>query len=147
MVEAKLEDIAVAGNSSEFLMLLSTHDGDIIPISIGQAEAISIALGKSKENFPRPLTHDLMQSMLTMLDAKVKRIEISELRTHTDGSGTYYARIVLENRGIEVDIDARPSDAVALAVRAQAPIFIADEVVEKYALTDDIPSGSGGFQA
>lgn len=79
-----------------------------------------------KEKPPRPLTPDLLLSVMEMLQAKLKRVEIVDLR-----DGTFYARLILEHRGIELEVDARPSDAMALALRAGAPILVAEEVVEK----------------
>lgn len=131
MVRAKLEDITVAGDGSAFMVLLSTEKAEIIPIVIGPLEAMSIAAGRSKENYPRPLTHDLMFSVLDILNASIKRIEISEL-TET----TFYAKLMIENRGIEFEIDCRSSDALALAVRRDIPIFVSESVIEKAGLTD-----------
>jgi hypothetical protein len=74
----------------------------------------------------RPMTHDLITDMLEELDAEVTRITVTELRENT-----FYARITLERNGAEIEIDSRPSDAIALAVRAEAKIFAADEVIEE----------------
>ena len=141
MVKATLSDIAVASDGSYFLMLLSTDGGDIVPISIDPLQAQAIVIGQSHEKFERPLTHDLLLSVIEMLDAKLKRIEIPSLE-----AGIYYSRLVLEAKGIEYDIDARPSDAVALAVRGDVDLFIAEEVIEQVGMTDDF-GGSGGVEA
>ncbi len=142
MIEAVLEDVAVAGDGSQFIVLLKAKDeeGSIVPIWIGALEAMSIVAGRGGE-FPRPMSHDLMLSMLEMLDAKVVRIEVTDI-----SEGTFYARLVVENRGVEFDIDARPSDALALAVRVDAPLYIAEKVVKQTAMTD-FPSGAGGAEA
>jgi uncharacterized protein len=131
MVRAKLEEITVSGDNSAFMVLLSTEKNDVIPIVIGPLEAMSIAAGRSSETYPRPLTHDLMFSMLDIFNATLKRIEITEL-----SENTFYAKLIIDNRGIEFEIDSRSSDALALAVRRDIPIFIADSVVEKAGLTD-----------
>ncbi|CAN5888196.1 bifunctional nuclease family protein [soil metagenome] len=141
MIKATLEDIAVASDGSYFLMLLSTGDGDIVPISIDPLQAQAIVIGQTHEKFERPLTHDLLLSVIEMLDASLKRIEITDLQ-----DGVYFSRLVLEAKGIEYDIDARPSDAMALAVRSEVDMFIAEAVVEQAAMTDDF-GGSGGVEA
>jgi bifunctional DNase/RNase len=78
---------------------------------------------------PRPMTHDLMTELLSQLDAQVIRITVTELRENT-----FYARITVQQDGSEIEIDSRPSDAIALAVRADAPIFAADQVIEESAI-------------
>ena len=141
MVKAELEEIAVAGEGNQFLMLLKTEQDDYIAMTIDGLQAQSIITGRMKEKFPRPLTHDLMLSVLEMLSATLLRVEVTDLNDHT-----YFARLVLESRGIEIEIDARPSDALALAVRTNAEIFIAEHVVEEAAMTDDF-SGPGTAEA
>ena len=135
LVEAVLEDVAVAGNGEFFIVLLKTEAGEFVPITIGHLEALSILAGRSAEPPERPLSHDLMLSGLELLGATVKRIEVTELVTSESG-GTFYGRVVLENRGIELELDARPSDALALAVRTGAQIWVAQEVVEQVGLSD-----------
>jgi hypothetical protein len=143
MVRAELEDIAVASDGSYYLILLKTESGEFIPITIDALQAQAIVRGKLKESFPRPMTHDLMLSIIEMLNASIKRIEITDL-----AHDTFYARLILDNRGIEFDIDARPSDALALAVRIDVPLYVSKEVIEKASLKDDLASGgSGGFEA
>ena len=132
MIKAKLEDIAVASDGSYFVMLLGTEAGEIVPISIDPVQAQSILIGHSKEKFERPLTHDLLLSVLEILGVDIKRIEITNL-----DDGVYFSKLVLESRGLEYEIDARPSDAMAVAVRTDAPLFIDEKVVEDNALTDD----------
>ena len=142
MVEAVLEDIAVAGEGSQFLVLLRTKDDEILPIVIDALQAMSIAAGRNKENsLGRPLTHDLMISALELCDAAVARVEITDLV-----DGTYYSMLILERQGVHFEVDARPSDALALAVRAGCPILVAQHVIEQNALTDDY-SDEGGFEA
>ena len=142
MIEAVLEDVAVAGDGSQFIVLLKAKDEDesIVAIWIGALEAMSIVAGRGGE-FPRPMSHDLMLSMLEMLDAEVVRVEVTDI-----ADGTFYARLIVENRGVEFEIDARPSDALALAVRVDAPLYIAEKVIEQTAMTD-FPSGAGGAEA
>lgn len=142
MIEAVLEDIAVAGEGNQFLVLLRTENDDVLPIVIDALQAMSIAAGRSEETLVgRPLTHDLMLSALRMFDANVARVEITDLV-----EGTYYSMLILERQGVNFEVDARPSDSLALAVRAKVPIFVAEHVIEQNALTDDY-SGGGGFEA
>jgi len=131
MLPATLKDIAVAVDGKSFIVLLETEDAAIVPISIGQNEALSIALARNGEHLERPQTHDLMLSMLELMDAKLKHIEVCDLKDHV-----FYGKLILEHRGIELDIDARPSDAMALAARQDVDIFIAKHVVDELAMAD-----------
>ncbi|CAA9582221.1 MAG: hypothetical protein AVDCRST_MAG86-3002 [uncultured Truepera sp.] len=135
MVEAVLEDVAVAGSGEFFILLLKTQAGEFVPITIGHLEAMSILAGRAQEKLARPLAHDLMLSGLELLGASLNRVEVTELLTTAEG-GTFYAKVVLDNRGIELELDARPSDALALAVRVGAPIWVAEAVVEQIGMTD-----------
>lgn len=141
MVPVELEDIAVSGDENQFLVLLRSGDGEILPIQIDAMQAISIAAGRTSERLERPLTHDLMVSVLQILDAKLARVEVTDLV-----DGTYYAMLVLERSGIHIEVDARPSDALALAVRTKSPIFVAKHVLEQSALKDEF-DGTGGAEA
>jgi bifunctional DNase/RNase len=142
MVEVHVDDIAISGEDNQFLVLLKSEQDDILPIVIDAVQAFSISMGRSGERHSRPLTHDLILSMLEMFDAEVSRIEITDLI-----QGTYYAMLVLERSGVHLEVDARPSDALALAVRVEAPIFVAEHVLEQNALTDDLSGGTEGFEA
>lgn len=135
MVEAVLEDVAVAGSGEFFVLLLKTSEGEYVPITVGHLEAMSILAGRNSEKVSRPLSHDLMLSALELLGASLNRVEVTELVTTSEG-GTFYGKVVLDNRGIELELDARPSDALALAVRTGAPIWIAESVVEQVGMSD-----------
>src|SRR5207342_3668456 len=112
------------------IVLLKTTDGNkFLPIWIGHAEAAAILMKLQSQAAPRPMTHDLLTDMLEQLDAQVVRITVTELR-----ESTFYASITVQQNGSEVEIDSRPSDAIALAVRAEAPIFAADDVIEESAI-------------
>jgi len=142
MVEVTLEDIAVSGeDGARFLVLLKAPGGELLPIVIDALQAVSIAAGRQAERPERPLTHDLLLSMLGMLDAEVTKVEVTDLV-----DGTFYAMVVLERQGVRLDVDARPSDALALAVRAKCPIYVAEHVLEASGLSDDV-GGKGGFEA
>jgi bifunctional DNase/RNase len=142
MVEAVVEDIAVSGEGSHFVVLLRTGDSDILPIVIDALQAMSIAAARMGEPPERPMTHDLLLSTVELLGAKVIRVEITDLV-----DGTYYGMLVLERQGMRFDIDARPSDALALAVRTSCPIMIARHVLTEHALTDEDLGEGGGFEA
>jgi bifunctional DNase/RNase len=112
------------------IVLLKTADGNkFLPIWIGHPEAAAILMKLQGASTPRPMTHDLVTSMLGELDAQVVRITVTELKENT-----FYASITVQQNGSEIEIDSRPSDAIALAVRADAPIFAAEEVIEESAI-------------
>ena len=107
------------------IVLLKTADGNkFLPIWIGHSEAAAILMKLQDATTPRPMTHDLLTEMLAQLEARVIRITVTELR-----DSTFYASITIQQDGTEIEVDSRPSDAIALAVRANAPIFAADQVI------------------
>lgn len=112
------------------IVLLKTADGNkFLPIWIGHPEAAAILMKLQSQAPPRPMTHDLLSDMLDQLGASIVRITVTELRENT-----FYAQITLQQDGGEIEIDSRPSDAIALAIRAEAPIFAADRVIEESAI-------------
>ncbi len=112
------------------IVLLKTAEGNkFLPIWIGHPEAAAILMKLQGATTPRPMTHDLVTEMLGQLEAKVTKIAVTELRDNT-----FYALITVVVDGSEVEIDSRPSDAIAIAVRADAPIFAADAVIEESAI-------------
>ena len=112
------------------IVLLKTADGNkFLPIWIGHPEAAAILMKLQGASTPRPMTHDLMSDVLEQLDARCERVAVTELRDNT-----FYASITVQQDGSEIEIDSRPSDAIALAVRAEAPIFAADDVIEESAI-------------
>ena len=112
------------------IVLLKTLDGNkFLPIWIGHPEAAAILMKLQGASTPRPMTHDLVTDILTELNARVSRIAVTELRENT-----FYAVITLQVNGSELEIDSRPSDALALAVRTSAPIFVADKVIDDSAI-------------
>jgi bifunctional DNase/RNase len=109
------------------IVLLKTSDENkFLPIWIGHPEAAAILMKLQGASPQRPMTHDLLTDLIAELDAEVTRITVTELRENT-----FYARITLERNGSEIEIDSRPSDAIAIAVRVEAKIFAADEVIEE----------------
>ena len=112
------------------IVLLKTTDGNtFLPIWIGHPEAAAILMKLQGANTPRPMTHDLVTDLLEKLDARVARITVTELQDNT-----FYALITVSVDGSEIEIDSRPSDAIALAVRSGAPIFAAEAVIEESAI-------------
>jgi uncharacterized protein len=112
------------------IVLLKTAEGNkFLPIWIGHPEAAAILMKLQSATTPRPMTHDLVTDMLEQLGAQVVRITVTELRENT-----FFAQITVQQDGSEIDVDSRPSDAIALAIRADAPIFAADEVIEESAI-------------
>ena len=109
------------------IVILKEIDGDgTLPIWIGLLEATAIASELEGIKFSRPMTHDLLKNMMDMVHVKVSKIEVCDLKDNT-----YYARINFEFNGKEMSIDARPSDAIALSLRLDAPIFVSEDVIKR----------------
>jgi len=133
LVEMVIESVRVHMLSNRHVVILKDTEGDrYLPIWIGAWEASAIAMRLQGLAAERPLTHDLFAAALDRLGVRVERVVINELTDET-----YHARIHLERDGVQVEVDARPSDALALAVRAEVPIFAADEVLAQAALAAD----------
>lgn len=127
MIEVVIASIRVSLMSQNRIVELREEGGDrVLPIWIGPYEAESITFQLQGVDVPRPLTHDLLKSVIESLGGEVLHILISGLEKQT-----YYARIVLDVDGDTVEIDSRPSDAIALAVRVNSPIYVADEVMDQ----------------
>jgi uncharacterized protein len=134
-VEAAIWTVAQTDQGN--VVLVRPKGSDLaVPIFIGQLETQSILIGMGGVEVPRPLTHDLVLSVLSSLRAEVSRIEIHDLR-----EGTFYARLILSVEGSEVLVDARPSDAIGIAVRAACPVFIAESVVEEAGISVNLVAG------
>ncbi len=108
------------------VILRDANNGVFLPIWVGIFEANAIALQMEKITTPRPMTHDLLKNLLTELDAKVEKIVINDLKDNT-----FFARIHLQRGDTRWNVDSRPSDAIALALRVDAEIFVEEEVLEK----------------
>ena len=133
LVEMQIESVRVHMLSNRHVVILKDNEGDrYLPIWIGAWEASAIAMRLQGLAAERPLTHDLFAAALDRLGVRVERVVISELTDET-----YHARIHLERDGVQVEVDARPSDALALAVRAEVQIFAADDVLAQAALAAD----------
>jgi bifunctional DNase/RNase len=112
------------------IVLLKTMEGNrFLPIWIGHSEAAAILMKLQNTAPPRPMTHDLVTDILSQLDAQVVQVAVTELRENT-----FFAQVTIRQDGSEIEIDSRPSDAIALAVRTDAPIYVADEVIDESAI-------------
>jgi bifunctional DNase/RNase len=130
MVEMTIYGVSFDLVGKQPIVLLKTADGNrYLPIWIGHPEAAAILMKLQDQPAPRPLTHDLLVNILAELDVEVLRVTVTELRENT-----FHASITVTQNGAELEIDSRSSDAIAVAVRAQAPIFVADEVIEESAI-------------
>ncbi len=137
MLEMVIDSIRVSLMNYQRVVILKVKDTNrYLPIWIGPSEADSIALKLQDVEVPRPMTHDLLKSVIVSLGATVSRVVVSELT-----NDTFYAKIVLSYDGTVMEVDSRPSDAIALAVRTNAPIFAQDEVVEKAGVQMDEETG------
>jgi len=127
VVELTIESIRVSLMNYQRVVILKEKESDrYLPIWIGPAEADAIAVRLQEVAVARPLTHDLLRSILDALGASIEYVLVNDL-----SNDTFFARIMLSVDGKSMEIDSRPSDAIALAVRAQAPIFADESVLEK----------------
>jgi bifunctional DNase/RNase len=136
-----LKEMKVAGitvdpfTNTPIVILKDLEEKDVLPIWIGLLEASSIATALENIQTPRPMTHDLLKNVLDSLGVKVIKIEVNDLRDNT-----YFALIHMEVDGKRLVIDSRPSDAIALALRVNAAIFVEESVIKKSAKEDVLES-------
>ncbi len=127
MVQCELVKIMITETADPQVIVLKEVGGErAFPILIGISEAIAIDRKIKGYEPARPLTHDLLASVLTSLGGTLERIEVSSLHENT-----FFAKLIVAQNGSSVEVDARPSDAIALAVRLDAPIFVAEEVINE----------------
>ncbi|KJL41441.1 MULTISPECIES: bifunctional nuclease family protein [Microbacterium] len=135
MVQVRVAGVALDASGQHVLLLKPVDqipgDGLVLPIWIGQLEATSILVAVENADVPRPLAHDLMGLILTALDAVATKVEVTRIE-----DGTFYAEITLSTALGDRIVDARPSDAVALASRVGAPIWVADAVLTEAGVPD-----------
>ncbi|MFP4655596.1 MAG: bifunctional nuclease family protein [Methanohalobium sp.] len=135
MLEVKVKGVYVVRVREGFgapTVLLEDGTDRVMPIYIGHPEALSINMVLNQETMPRPMTHDLIISILDRLETEVENVFIDDKMENT-----YYARLVINRDGYSMDIDARPSDCIALALRADVPIYVKDDIFESAAIGKD----------
>ena len=141
LVEADIWTVAQTDQGN--VVLVRPKQSELaVPIFIGQLETQSILIGLGHVEVPRPLTHDLFLSTLKTLGVELSRIEISDLK-----DGTFFARLILSRGEENFTVDARPSDAIASAVRAECPVFIAEAIVEEAGISVNLVSESARLEA
>ena len=141
MIEVTIDSIRVSLMSQHRVVILKDSGSDrYLPIWIGACEADAITIELQGVEVARPFTHDLLKSSINQLGGKIKSVIINDLHNEV-----FYAQIILDVSGRRMEIDSRPSDALALAVRAKVPIFINETVMDKAAITpeEDISEGAG----
>ena len=128
LIAYKVDRVLDETNTDTKILVLSRQDGkpDTFPIWIGAAEGHAIKLALDTTLTPRPMSHDLIKSIAEHLNVHVRRIVIGDVK-----NSTYYATVYLENNGVERTVDARPSDAISLALRANAPLYITEDVLAR----------------
>jgi hypothetical protein len=137
MIEMAVDSVRVSLMNYQRVIVLKEKDADrYLPIWIGPAEAEAIVVQLQEVQVPRPLTHDLLNSVISALNATVLSVVVNKL-----ANDTFYASIVLQANGRQVEIDSRPSDALALAVRVNVPIFAEEEVLQKAGVLLDPETG------
>jgi len=137
-VEMKIRGLMMDPVTNMPIVILKDSGTDtVLPIWVGVYEANAIALEIEKVSTPRPMTHDLIKNVLTGLDAAVHKVVVTELK-----DDTFYAVIWLEREGRVISIDSRPSDALALALRVDCPIFVDDEVLKNSKLAANLSAKS-----
>jgi uncharacterized protein len=128
LVEYAVDRVVDETNTDTKILVLSRRDGrpDSFPIWIGAAEGHAIKLALDTTLTPRPMSHDLIKSFMEHLSVTVRRVVIGDVK-----NSTYYATVYLENNGVERTVDARPSDAISLALRARAPLYVSEDVLAR----------------
>ncbi|MGH9580559.1 MAG: bifunctional nuclease family protein, partial [Terriglobales bacterium] len=133
-VEMKIRGLMMDPVTNMPIVILKDTSGDaVLPIWVGIYEANAIALEIEKVSTPRPMTHDLLKNVLVGLDTHVRKVVVNDLR-----EDTFFAIIWLERDGRIISVDSRPSDALALALRLDCPIFVDDEVLKSSKLASSI---------
>jgi len=139
MKEVKINGLALDITTNSPVVVLAPVDSDqlLLPIWIGHYEAWAIGMEMSGYSSKRPLTHDLLKSAIESLGGKIKRVEVTKLVNQT-----FYAKIYIDLNGTLKEIDARPSDSIALALKAGVSIFVADELFQKTTKDPSIPGAT-----
>jgi hypothetical protein len=126
LVEVRVQELGLDNSNKTPVVLLQELQGErVLPIWIGPSEARAIAVQMAEIPFPRPLTHDLFCSLLRGLGGTLQKVIVTRME-----GGTYYAQLLVERNGEVFSVDARPSDSIAVALRANARVFVDDELLE-----------------
>jgi hypothetical protein len=144
MIEVEIDSIRVSLMSEHRVIVLKSLESELyLPIWIGPYEAEAIAIRLKNVDISRPLTHDLLNNVIGEMGGNISHILVNDLR-----DDTFYALITVDVNGATLEIDSRPSDAIALAVRAGVPIFVAERVMDRASITpeEDISEGEQGAQ-
>lgn len=135
MVPMELSRIIINETHDEQLIVLKETDGDrAFPIVIGMYEAVTIDRNIKGKKTPRPMTHDLLEHVIHHLDANLERIVVTDLRDRT-----FFAKLILRRNGESLEVDSRPSDAIALAIQMEAPIYVEESVLEEITPEGNFP--------
>ncbi len=133
MLTMKVKDVVFDQMLGSVVLLVNSQETKILPIWVGLFEAQSIAIGLHQMETPRPMTHDLMNSLCQILGAEVHKIVVSDIV-----EGTYYAEIYLKKEDQDIVVDSRPSDAIALALKVGVEIFVTEKVLGQAMDTEDL---------
>ena len=137
MVEVTIDSVRVSlTNQQRIVVLKEVNFERYLPIWIGPYEAESITIALQEIEVARPQTHDLLKNLIISMNARLKRVEISELK-----DDVFYGNLVVDQDGNEINVDTRPSDALALAVRSRVPIFVSKDVMESAGIIPEIEPG------
>jgi uncharacterized protein len=137
MRQMKVDKLGIDLLTHDPVVILKDMDGKrFLPILIGPFEATAIALALEGAPVPRPLTHDLMRTLLETLDARLEQVVIHDIR-----ESTFFAKLIVRKNGELQEIDARPSDGIALALRMNAPIYVSDKIVLEESVPDKKEEG------
>ncbi len=131
MIPVTVANLSIS-NVGFVVLLKSQQDDRTLPIYIGPPEAQAILFKLNKVSLPRPMTHDLLKNVLDILEARLDRVDIHDLQ-----DGTFFGKLIISFEGQKLEVDSRPSDAIALALRCQSQIFVSDEVMEEGAVVFD----------
>jgi len=146
-IEVRIRGLMIDPATSQPIVVLKDVASDaVMPIWVGMPEANAIAIEIEKLATSRPMTHDLTKNLIHHLNATLERIVISELKEDGDRAGTFYAVLWLRQGDEPLTVDARPSDAIALALRADCPIFVSEQVMQAAKLSANGPSDPSAEQ-
>ncbi|MEX5216374.1 MAG: bifunctional nuclease family protein [Nitrospiraceae bacterium] len=127
LIELKVKQVLEDSNTDTRIVVLKNDDGsETLPIWVGAAEGNAIRLAMEHVVTPRPMSHDLIRSFAEHLDVKIQRVVVTDVK-----SSTYYAAVHVASKGVDRTIDARPSDAIALALRSHCPIYVTRDVLNR----------------